>query len=283
MPSFQAHGKLLITAEYLVLSGAKALAVPTAKGQRMSVTPRTQGGTEWTALDHLGNVRFQGCLGQGNSDLKFAEQLVQAALGHANHWPDAQIETVLEFAPEWGWGSSSSLTSLVAQWLQVDPMSLHESVSLGSGYDVACAQAPGPILYQKGHANQPVDLSQWPKEHIRFLYLGQKQDSQSEVAKFLDRQVDSSCIDQVNDLSEALVDANNATTLMRLIETHEALMSDVLSQPTIKSQRFSDSPLAFKSLGAWGGDFAMAVAEDPSEFGYLDKSNLISLSWSEVF
>ena len=33
MQSFYSHGKLLITAEYLVLAGAKAFAIPCKKGQ----------------------------------------------------------------------------------------------------------------------------------------------------------------------------------------------------------------------------------------------------------
>ena len=37
MSQFYSHGKLLITGEYLVLDGAKALAVPTVFGQDLSV------------------------------------------------------------------------------------------------------------------------------------------------------------------------------------------------------------------------------------------------------
>ena len=35
--NYYSHGKLLLTAEYLVLDGAKALAVPTKKGQFLKV------------------------------------------------------------------------------------------------------------------------------------------------------------------------------------------------------------------------------------------------------
>ena len=35
--SFYAHGKLLITSEYLVLDGAEALALPTVYGQSLEV------------------------------------------------------------------------------------------------------------------------------------------------------------------------------------------------------------------------------------------------------
>ena len=37
MQKFYSHGKLLITSEYAVLDGAKALAVPTKLGQSLKV------------------------------------------------------------------------------------------------------------------------------------------------------------------------------------------------------------------------------------------------------
>ena len=39
MEKFYSHGKLLITAEYAVLDGAKALALPTKFGQTLEVNP----------------------------------------------------------------------------------------------------------------------------------------------------------------------------------------------------------------------------------------------------
>ena len=47
-------------------------------------------------------------------------------------------------------------------------------------------------------------------------------------------------------------------------------MSAVLKTPTVKETRFPDFNGAIKSLGAWGGDFVMAVSEnDPA--GYFKK------------
>ena len=37
MQTYYSHGKLLLTAEYVVLDGAKALAVPTVFGQSLHV------------------------------------------------------------------------------------------------------------------------------------------------------------------------------------------------------------------------------------------------------
>jgi mevalonate kinase len=41
MLDFYSHGKLLITSEYAVLDGAKALALPTRLGQKLSVSKNT--------------------------------------------------------------------------------------------------------------------------------------------------------------------------------------------------------------------------------------------------
>ena len=55
--SFFSHGKLLLTGEYLVLDGAKALAIPTQQGQEMSVEILPgSGNIYWTAKDINGNI-----------------------------------------------------------------------------------------------------------------------------------------------------------------------------------------------------------------------------------
>ena len=47
MPSYYSHGKLLISSEYAVLDGAKALALPTKLGQRLEVTNRNTKNINW--------------------------------------------------------------------------------------------------------------------------------------------------------------------------------------------------------------------------------------------
>ena len=46
-----------------------------------------------------------------------------------------------------------------------------------------------------------------------------------------------------------------------LITEHEALLSTFLQLPTVKERLFADFAGAIKSLGAWGGDFVLAVGE----------------------
>ena len=49
--TYQAHGKLLLTAEYFVLRGAKSIALPLQYGQRMEVSAgREDGILSWKAF-----------------------------------------------------------------------------------------------------------------------------------------------------------------------------------------------------------------------------------------
>lgn len=50
--------------------------------------------------------------------------------------------------------------------------------------------------------------------------------------------------------------------LLVSIDKSEQLIGEALNLPQVKTQLFSDFPGAVKSLGAWGGDFIMALASD---------------------
>ncbi len=51
-------GKLLITGEYLVLRGARGLALPTSLGQHLSVEEGPHGQLLWNSLDETGKSWF---------------------------------------------------------------------------------------------------------------------------------------------------------------------------------------------------------------------------------
>ena len=56
---FYSHGKLLLTGEYVVLDGAKALAVPTNKGQYLTVKPIKERKLSWRSFDENNHVWFE--------------------------------------------------------------------------------------------------------------------------------------------------------------------------------------------------------------------------------
>ena len=53
---FYSHGKLLLTAEYAVLEGVKALAVPTKRGQFLRVEHTTEGTIKWQSFTVEGKL-----------------------------------------------------------------------------------------------------------------------------------------------------------------------------------------------------------------------------------
>ena len=53
----------------------------------------------------------------------------------------------------------------------------------------------------------------------------------------------------------------------RLIESHELIISKLISKPTIKETLFKDFNGSIKSLGAWGGDMIMVTSyTDPNTY-----------------
>lgn len=281
MQRFHAHGSLLLSGEYVLLNGAKALAIPTGKGQTLHVQTSESKGIQWLAKNHLDQVMFQGDLLNKQADLSFIDRLIQACLDCGKSLPSVSATTTLDFDPTWGWGSSASLIALVAQWFRVDALWLHNLVSQGSGYDVACAMADGPLCFQSGQA-EAVDLSHWPLEHIGFIHLGNKQDSQQAVSNYLKNPADPGVIQAISDLTDAMVNARSVNSLRQAMDDHERIMSDHLCMTTAKQLHFPQAAFSVKSLGAWGGDFVMVLTDDPSELNYIASSHTHCHPWSSV-
>jgi len=268
---FYSNGKLLITAEYLVLKGALSLAVPTQYGQSLAVYPKAGEGLIWQAFENEKQwLDFQLSLDEITNPTQelpaektfIAELLNQALILNPNLINgSARFETHLNFNKNWGLGSSSTLINNVAQWAQIDVFDLLSRVSKGSGNDVACAQNDTPILFQRLKNKiwtEACIFSPEFKDQIYFLYLGKKQKTENEVRRFLSQEKDySSEIQDISSLSLNLLDVESEIDFDKIIEEHEAIISNILGIPSIKKLAFSDFEGSMKSLGAWGGDFAM--------------------------
>ena len=167
MLQFHSNGKLLLTGEYYVLEGAKSLAIPTKFGQSLVVNqmPIEVGETpilQWKSYDVEGNVwleaafnthNFQILSSKGEGTPRLQQILQQARKQNPNFLQSSsnniQAQTHLQFARNWGLGSSSTLLSNIARWADIDAFELLEKTFGGSGYDIACAQSNQAILYQK--------------------------------------------------------------------------------------------------------------------------------------
>lgn len=277
MQEFYACGKLLLSGEYLVLRGAEALAVPTRYGQKLVYEAESEN-IHWQSIDKDGNCwleveispRLEVLYSSEPGSEKFLLDLLRAGseLGK-NTLPGGRLEARLEFDRNWGLGSSSSLTHLIAQWLEVDPMKLFFATQNGSGYDVAIAGACAPIVYSLSNQNS----AHWHRcklpsvlEHSHFVYLNQKQKSDVEVKNFSTKKVDPEHIEQISSITRKLIEVQQGGAAEALLQQHEEILSKILQVPTVKERLFPDFPGSLKSLGAWGGDFIWAFGENTREY-----------------
>ena len=183
-----------------------------------------------------------------------------------------QIETALTFPKKWGLGTSSTLINNLAQWLKIDAFELLNNSFGGSGYDIACAQNDTPIFYQLENQKPnvtPLDFQPEFASNLYFVYLNQKQSSKNAIAAYYNKKHEKlkQNIANINKLSDAVATAKNIKSFANALQLHENELSAILELLTVQEALFSDFDGVVKSLGAWGGDFILAIAlEDPTAY-----------------
>ena len=304
MSLYQAHGKFLLTSEYLVLKGALALALPLKLGQSLevSLTDTDTHRLHWIASQPdkpWFSVLFDSetLLPLSSDDPSKAEKLsnilkaVRQLKQDAFLGCDIRFRTHLDFDPNWGLGSSSTLIANLARWANVNPYELLRLTFGGSGYDIACATAEQPIYYQLSMSKsafrqaqrptldlpakvpepvegptpmvEPIDFNPPFAEHLFFIYQGQKQSSSKEIKAFLakanpvDLQKD---IEAVSEISRAVPKCETLDEFAMLMQCHERIIARCIGQEPVQ-KHFPDFEGVLKSLGAWGGDFILAATE----------------------
>jgi len=296
--TFYAHGKLLLTGEYFVLDGALALALPCKLGQSMTVETIDSPDSilKWKSLDHENNVWFEATFDLltfkilNHSDIKTAITLQGIIeIVHSNNPfflnPEKStfVETKLEFPRLWGLGSSSTLIYNIARWSNTNPYQILKATMGGSGYDIACAGADGPVLYQKIRGKSTVENCRFNppfRDQIYFIYLEKKQSSAEGIKLYRSKlRHEPKLIEQINKITHAVLSSKTLANFEYQIEKHEALISKTLELPRVKDQFFRDFPGVVKSLGAWGGDFVMAT----SEWGDIKTKEYFNEKGFEVF
>ncbi|MBK8557149.1 MAG: hypothetical protein IPL65_15880 [Lewinellaceae bacterium] len=158
----RAQGKFLLTGEYAVLDGAQALAIPLHFGQTLSAnTSETPGLLQWTALEADGSpwlstsIRLDDLSIATASDEAPARTVRDLLLACRRQRPEflvqatgLELQTQTDFPRPWGLGTSSTLIAALALWSGADPYRLLAETLGGSGYDIACAYAASPLLFQ---------------------------------------------------------------------------------------------------------------------------------------
>ena len=277
---FYSNGKLLISGEYLVLKGALALAMPVKFGQSLEISTYEGEELKWESFEKsklwfsadFSRQDFEILQSSNNLIAQNLQKILQEAdqlSGGKLRKDKIKISTNVNFNMQWGLGSSSSLISNVAMWAEVDPYKLHFGVSEGSGYDIACARSDTPLFFQNTNGEIHVEEIQFNppfKDNLYFVYLGEKQDSAKSVKKFiLGKKVDNAVIEMVSELSKEMAMTDKLSDFEYYLKKHEEILSGVLGQEKIKDLRFPDFNGEIKSLGAWGGDFALATFKGPKE------------------
>jgi mevalonate kinase len=277
---FYGHGKLLLSGEYFVIDGAEALALPTTVGQSMKVKYRHsyQPTLNWKSLDHCGNVWFESdyefwhfnpIKTQDVAKQDFVRRVLCAARLQNPHFlrddMDVFVETKVEFPIEWGLGSSSTFLYNVAQWAYVSPFELLKNTIGGSGYDIACAQAIGPIKFQiidKKPQWETAAFHPTFTDQLFFIHLEQKQSSEKEVLKYNEMKIPhkEQIVSEISALTREMLTVSDLTSFDKIISTHEDIVARALGYEKVKDIRFPDYWGEVKSLGAWGGDFVLVTS-----------------------
>jgi mevalonate kinase len=272
MLNYRANGKLLLTSEYAITQGAKGLAIPTRYGQKLSYKPNPEGSIiKWSSLRHDGQEWFWAELSQTLEVLRTSNEIIANRLiknlevvksNTALLDRPGNFITNLEFPAEWGLGSSSTLASLLAQCAGTNPLATFRTVHGGSGYDLACATANGPIIYQLQNDQpscQKVDIPFEFKHDIGFVYRGNKQLTSESLNLVQKKPFTDTQIDRFNGLTDSFLACKTILELEEVIVEHESLLSEHLGLTKVKEELFSEFPGQVKSLGGWGGDFVMVT------------------------
>ena len=261
--SKKAHGKLLLTGEYFVLDGAKALAIPTRYGQSLKV--QTAPNFSWKSYDHMSQMWLNIADNKGSTEVE--KKLLEILCSIDGFEMNNSFEMNMDFPREWGLGSSSTLIALLADYFSINPYELNNKIFQGSGYDIACAFSETPILYSnKDKLNpeiKPVVIPEAIKPYCYFAYLNKKQDSREGINLYRNLgQNKTALINEISSITEELIGKKNLQDWIYLLGKHEEIISSSLSLPRAADTVLKGLPYFSKSLGAWGGDFVMLLTDD---------------------
>ena len=289
-------GKVLLTGEYVILDGALSLASPTKFGQHLKFEENQSNLINWKSVNFDGKIWFECSIRNetleiiSTSSKKVSDTLIRIIKLIREYNPSflkkngSDISTNLTFDKNWGLGSSSTLISNLATLSGVNPYILNNKIFKGSGYDIACANSFSPIVYQLKKDQKIIDeVSFKPPFHERiyFIYLNKKQSSISEIENY-NNKASNSIINEITNITSMILRCKSIEEYNKLIESHELIISKLISKPPIKETLFKDFNGSIKSLGAWGGDMIMVTSHsDPSQY-FIEKGYSTIFKFDEL-
>ncbi len=298
MGEIYSPGKLMLTSEYFAVDGALVLAVPTKLGQELFFEEKHDGNSVvfWEAY-HQNKLWLKAAIDYKNwqileTNITSSAEFILKTLKNVQNLSDIKfkstdsyhLKTNLQFPPDYGLGSSSTLMNNLAEWSEIDPFQLN-SISLGgSGYDIAVANAKSAVLFQ----NQPqihfekINFNPTFKNELIFIHLNQKQDSREGINLYKSKIKSQKMINEFSDLTRNILLCDELDKFSDLMILHEQRISDFIGIPTVKSIFFADCAKFVKSLGAWGGDFVMSAKFEGFEDYFWGKGFNTIFEWSDL-
>ena len=119
--------------------------------------------------------------------------------------------------------------------------------------------------------------------NIFFVYRNQKQDSKEGIARY--RAIPKNHekdLANIHSLTQEFIHATSLEELAHTIEEHEKFVATRIGLKPIKERLFPDYPLAIKSLGAWGGDFFMALGKEENKEYFKKKGYHTIVSYTDM-
>ncbi|ACU08741.1 hypothetical protein FIC_02308 [Flavobacteriaceae bacterium 3519-10] len=292
-------GKLLLTAEYTVLDGALALAVPTKWGQEFFFEEIEDGEAIvcWEAL-HQDKLWLQATINYAAWEvaqtnlpepaqfiLKVLQNVAQLSSLKFKSTTSYRLKTNLQFPPDYGLGSSSTLINNLAEWAAIDAFTLNEMSLGGSGYDIAVAKEKSAIVFQNTAGrkiSEPVNFSPPFLDELIFIHLNQKQNSREGIELYRSKNVSADVIDWFSEFTQKVILCEDVEQFSGLMASHEQKLSNYLLIKTAKEKHLPGCPVFVKSLGAWGGDFVMS-RKFPNYESYFSELGFTHIyTWKEL-
>ncbi|WP_317168614.1 GYDIA family GHMP kinase [Blattabacterium cuenoti] len=299
---FYSHGKLLLTGEYFILCGAIGLALPTIKGQSLTIFGKNflSSILHWKSYDEMDKLWFEVVFNIPSLDivydtekeiaLKLRYLLLKSSKIRNNfltHFFGFLVETNLEFPRNWGLGSSSTLINNIAKWADINPHLLLGDNFPGSGYDISCVSISKPIFYKLYHNKPyiiPIKFNPPFKDKLFFLHLNKKKNTCDGIKFFssIKKKISIQNIESISSITLKLPFCKTLIEFEELLLKHEMIISEILNIPTIKETYFPDYLGLVKSLGSWGGDFVLISSRKGMRNYFSEKGFHTIISFDEM-
>lgn len=291
-------GKLMLTSEYFAIDGALVLAVPTKLGQEFffEETDDRKSLIIWEAY-HQNTLWLKAVIDYKTwqiletnipSSAEFIAKTLKNVqqLSHQKFKTDLtyHLKTNLQFPPDYGLGSSSTLMNNLSEWAGIDPFYLNTISLGGSGYDIAVAKEKAAVLFQSKPEikYEKVNFNPSFKNELIFIHLNQKQDSREGINFYKSKKKSPELVNEFSDLTKKILLCNELENFSELMMIHEHKIANFLEISTVKEKLFSDCPSFVKSLGAWGGDFVMSAKFGDYKNYFWEKGFPSVFEWENI-